>query len=434
MKKKIIIFFLFFIISLQVFAFVPVIVGASRLAPIVLKTPAGNAAIQAVLALGAGILGVVASLTDPAGNSHDMTINTTNAPIQPSAIEAAEGFTAGFPKTLPANSVDSGITYNCSPGITSYPDASSCALGAYNASSFPSAGGWRYDSYYIDANKRVNVTVRETTPGYEYSTSILAAGYEVQGCRAGYTLNSTSGGCTLSNADAVIRPSDGHCPIVRSGNAYSVAVGDPDCAVGGANPQFSPDGTIEISDATGHSFKWQSTTKPGEHILSESVPSVDGSGNPTTKTYTKTIQDSLDPSQPSELTGQTNSEHIGQGDNLTTQEPAPTFDDSRIVNAINAQTNLDASRETARRAKEDADREIPTTSEMIPKLAIPVTFAGVNFSSSAVCPAPIAFDMLGQHYAIAYDPMCNLMSLMRPLFLALGAFSAAFIFMGAFKV
>ena len=41
--------------------------------------------------------------------------------------------------------------------------------------------------------------------------------------------------------------------------------------------------------------------------------------------------------------------------------------------------------------------------------------------------------MFGRTYTLPYDAMCNLMTTLRPLFLALGAAAAAYVFMEGLK-
>jgi hypothetical protein len=56
----------------------------------------------------------------------------------------------------------------------------------------------------------------------------------------------------------------------------------------------------------------------------------------------------------------------------------------------------------------------------------------VSFSSAASCPAPITFHMnvgfINRDYYISWQPMCDVAQLLRPIFLAIGAIAAAFIF------
>jgi hypothetical protein len=54
-------------------------------------------------------------------------------------------------------------------------------------------------------------------------------------------------------------------------------------------------------------------------------------------------------------------------------------------------------------------------------------------SQSMSCPGNISFSMFGHAYAISYQPACDLMTTMRPIFLLIGAATAAVILMGVFS-
>jgi hypothetical protein len=75
----------------------------------------------------------------------------------------------------------------------------------------------------------------------------------------------------------------------------------------------------------------------------------------------------------------------------------------------------------------------PPAAQDIPKEDIPITITPVTFASAASCPAPITFEMYGAR-SITYEPTCDVMLTLRPLFLAIGAAACAWIFMGALKV
>lgn len=76
----------------------------------------------------------------------------------------------------------------------------------------------------------------------------------------------------------------------------------------------------------------------------------------------------------------------------------------------------------------------PAPSVELPRQEVPLAAVAVPFAVSAGCPVPFTFAVYGQTYAISTQPLCDLMSTMRPIFLALGAAAAAFIFMQGFKV
>lgn len=80
-----------------------------------------------------------------------------------------------------------------------------------------------------------------------------------------------------------------------------------------------------------------------------------------------------------------------------------------------------------------ADLGVPPTPETIPSNQVPVTWTNVVFASPAGCPAALPYTMFGKSYSLPFDPMCNLMTTLRPLFLALGAAAAAYVFMEGLK-
>jgi hypothetical protein len=71
----------------------------------------------------------------------------------------------------------------------------------------------------------------------------------------------------------------------------------------------------------------------------------------------------------------------------------------------------------------------PPDAEKIPQQSVPVTFNPVSFAAPGGCPAPISYTMFNKAYTLSYQPMCDLMTTLCPLFLALGAAAAAWIFM-----
>lgn len=79
-----------------------------------------------------------------------------------------------------------------------------------------------------------------------------------------------------------------------------------------------------------------------------------------------------------------------------------------------------------------AEFDVPPVAEAIPRKEVPITYTPTIFASSATCPAPINFEMYGARQ-IAFTPMCDLMTRLRPLFLACAAAGAALIFMKGLK-
>lgn len=79
------------------------------------------------------------------------------------------------------------------------------------------------------------------------------------------------------------------------------------------------------------------------------------------------------------------------------------------------------------------DWGIPNDGSVIPTKNVAVSYTPTIFSTASGCPAPISFSMFGKTYFISWEPMCNLMSTVSIIFLALGAAAAALIFAEAFK-
>lgn len=79
------------------------------------------------------------------------------------------------------------------------------------------------------------------------------------------------------------------------------------------------------------------------------------------------------------------------------------------------------------------DWAIPATTGVVPKQIVPVTYTPTVFASASGCPAPISFSMFDKQYAIEYQPACDLMATVAPIFLAIGAAGAALIFASALK-
>lgn len=79
------------------------------------------------------------------------------------------------------------------------------------------------------------------------------------------------------------------------------------------------------------------------------------------------------------------------------------------------------------------DWTIPGSTETIPKYSVPVTYAPTVFQSATGCPAAIEFAMFGKSYYISWQPACDLMVTLSPIFLATGAAAAALIFARSLK-
>jgi len=76
----------------------------------------------------------------------------------------------------------------------------------------------------------------------------------------------------------------------------------------------------------------------------------------------------------------------------------------------------------------------PPASEGLPRENVPIDLTDVPFAKVQGCPTAVPFAVYGKSYAISFEPLCDVMSWLRPIFLALGAAAAAFIFVQGFRV
>lgn len=80
------------------------------------------------------------------------------------------------------------------------------------------------------------------------------------------------------------------------------------------------------------------------------------------------------------------------------------------------------------------DWSVQPTSETLPVKSFTASYAPVPFLAATGCPAPVKLTFFGNTHDISYAPMCDLMTTLAPIFLTLGAISAALIFMAGFRV
>ncbi len=79
------------------------------------------------------------------------------------------------------------------------------------------------------------------------------------------------------------------------------------------------------------------------------------------------------------------------------------------------------------------DWAIPATGETIQKQTVLVSYTPTIFAAPTGCPTPIPFVMFGKSYDLPWQPACDLMATLAPLFLATGAAAAALIFASSLK-
>jgi hypothetical protein len=75
----------------------------------------------------------------------------------------------------------------------------------------------------------------------------------------------------------------------------------------------------------------------------------------------------------------------------------------------------------------------PTGTDTLSKDQKAVTVTPAQFAGGG-CPAPVAFSAFNRSYSFSYQPLCDKLALLAPLFAALAAFLAAWILADSFKV
>lgn len=70
----------------------------------------------------------------------------------------------------------------------------------------------------------------------------------------------------------------------------------------------------------------------------------------------------------------------------------------------------------------------------IPRMDVPVSWSPVSFAAPAACPAPITWTFMGKVHAVGnFQPTCDVMVMLRAVLLAVGAATAAVIFMSGLR-
>lgn len=432
MKKKISLFVLLFVISLNAFAFIPLLFAGSRIVAAGIATPTGQLwAAGTVMAIGTLAQSVYFSRLGTDGSTRTDTIYTTTADRPASPQELGAGFTNGYPHVIPPPTSSPQMVYYNYAGVTFSTQVDAC----YSTLHF------MYPSAAI-SNIAVSVAATPSVDGRcsyinNGTPAYLSPVYASVSCPTGYSPSGAT--CGLSTPDVVVRPSDGFCPIIRNGSSYSADMTDPDCSGGNSTPQFMPDGSFTISSSDGHTMSGTGFTSAGVGTIVDSKPNADGT---TTKTTT-TLQGTGTPTTtPPAVSGvkQEVTAGTGAGNTGVPVSSSPNVDlsgltaaEAATAAAIQAQTIAQAAQAAQVEQDRANDRLVPFTGESIPTSNIPVSISSVSFASNAACPQPVSTVLFGRTYAISYTPLCDYASMRRPLFLAFGAFTATFIFIGGLK-
>lgn len=268
----------------------------------------------------------------------------------------------------------------------------------------------------------------------EISTNITTCYYVSPGsqiyqildnCPLGYSFVNSA--CTLTNSRLVIQ--DFRQDVSRNGQVMSVTLGD---LAGNTNVSVmtttTSDDTVGIvgTNGSGEPVVYTVTAIPGGGTtFSTCTQSTDGTGASFASITTNNIDSSG-------LVISTNTVTVlGTCEQSTPGVVAAIhpIDYSRVGEAGAAASSV-----LAGVSNMFGSIDEPST---IQGEDIPVTFASVVFTGSAICPAPISYSVNMEYFQhdfnLSYSGFCNLLAMIRPIVIAAGTITAAVIFMGVFS-
>ncbi|OIR10939.1 hypothetical protein GALL_71070 [mine drainage metagenome] len=420
------------------YAFVTSAVGGYGLPPTSITTfaPAASApgaidlfAAGALVAIGAAI-GYFAVDYLVGGQTYTVRAPLTNSPTMQVPAPNAPATTSTTTQTCWIGNSNSGNTFGTQCVNGNLDAATSCAqLGGTLAS----------PSWYC-----------VLVPGVVYGVSFQ----HNTACPAGYVSNG-SGGCNLSDARAATP--DKACDLSRSGSALAM-ISDPDCAASGtAIPTIcSSDGMSCVGYGTApnggapRSYSIVNTPNGGSIVTTYQQRSLSGQTVVDTNTYTVSPQGTISSTSSSTSTGSIPDPSLSSAPAGTPASIAPTGGTAVTPSTSSGTGTITLPTDYARQGEagaaadkiktnDDARMGTAPTTEVIPSSSVPVTYTSVPFTSNAQCPAdiPMSVDLNSVNfhhvYNISFSTMCGLMTTLRPLFLAAGAFSCAVIFIGGLK-
>jgi hypothetical protein len=149
----------------------------------------------------------------------------------------------------------------------------------------------------------------------------VASGHQMQYlCPTGYTWQASPQHCSLTNPDAVEKPSDDVCQIQRQGNSFYDDPRDPDCDMSGqpGAPAWTNSGS-EFSSSSSNGQTTQSINPDGTGQITNKT--YDYSSNTTTTTNIYTSAPSGGGAPQVTGTSSTVSSGIGSGESETPNQP-----------------------------------------------------------------------------------------------------------------
>jgi len=274
---------------------------------------------------------------------------------------------------------------------------------------------------------------RVATPDISQTTVVCPDGYISDG----------AGSCTLQ--DARTATPDKACDLVNTGSALQKLSNDTDCAalpqqdldcssgacvITGPNINGQPRRiVVEVSPGGGAVITAQDQRMIGNTPVIDSRTVAVSSAGVVTSSTSGTVTGTL----PVDGTAPASGTTVTPTDSPTTTLPTDYARTGEAAAAAKTITDADTAWRNGEQQRWNDRLGTAPTAEPIPSSTYDVTITAVPFASNAACPSPIAFNALGTDYSISYQPACDLMSTMRPLFLAMGAFAAAYVFFQGLK-
>src|ERR1035437_6741074 len=202
------------------------------------------------------------------------------------------------------------------------------------------------------------------------------------------------------------------------GSGYGVGAAGASTVAGGVSTPATTTATSTYNPTTNQTTTATTTSQDGATAVQTTTQTTNVTNNSTSSSVSNTYNTTTN------ITNLTTGVAIGAPIvDTTAPPPAPAPD---------AKTDCDKYQDDIGCSKYG----VPRLAEPIPKLSVPVTWTNVSFAGAGSCPAdiPVTIGMGGVGaVAFSFSAMCNLMTTLAPLFLALGAAAAAWLFMEGLK-